>query len=176
MIRRGKCGSHVTMSLFFVASPSSGREGTTTRSERIHQRSQTLISSFHDMSTCQWLFPSQMACLYRHRLLPTRLPPSNHLLPRRAPQLTLSDPNPNDVYRSVCSSLPNSDYHTTCVGPWPRCPLLSPSVPNTCWTHAFFSQFARLVRSPSSVSSKSTHTGRTVVSSSPSIALETCLF
>jgi hypothetical protein len=38
------------------------------------------------------------------------------------------------------------------------------SVPNTCCTHAF-SQFARLVRSSSSVSSKSTRTVGTAVSS-----------
>ncbi len=38
-----------------------------------------------------------------------------------------------------------------------------PYVPNTCCTHAF-SQFARLVRSSSTVSSKSTRTGGTTVS------------
>ena len=130
VIRRGKlvCGpTHVVIFArgFFVAWP-------VYRVPRRREQEQgvelilTLISSFHDMSTCQWFFPSQMTFLYP-RPLPTRLALSNHLLPRSAPQLTLSDPNPNDVYRSVCSSLPNSDYHTMCVGPVAA--SLSPSIP-----------------------------------------------
>jgi hypothetical protein len=91
----------------------------------------------------------------------------------QVPHMTLSDPSLNAVYRSVCSNLPNSGFHMTWVCPCPpRCPRSFPFCTLHVLDARFFSQFARLVRSPSSASSKSARTGRTSVR--PSIALETC--
>ncbi len=75
--------------------------------------------------SCPSLSHSQMTLIYT-KLLLIRPPHSTRPLPQVL-HMTLSHPRPNAVYRSVCSSLPNSGFHMTWVCPCPpRCPRSFP--------------------------------------------------